>query len=68
MSSHVGEGEYRKKPTDSKKDIYELKRELVPTAPGKELFEKKQPIGRELTTLEIEKLENYSGRLLLVGV
>ncbi len=69
MSSHVGNGEYRKDQIIEEKDFYARKRGLVPTAPEKALFEEKktQPINTEMTPLEIEKLETYACKLLLVG-
>lgn len=71
MSSYVGEeGGYGRK-TGKGKDFYELKRGLVPTGAEKELFEKKPAIiaaSKDVTQEEIEKLEDYTGQLLLVGV
>lgn len=68
MSTYAGEGECMKKPTKGR-DVYELKQGLVPTGAEKELFEKKRrPANAELTPAEIEKLKDYAGQLLLVGV
>lgn len=65
MSSYVGAGEY-KEDRIKEKDFYARRRGIVPKT---ELFEEKRQLSamQELTSLEIEKLENYACKLLLVG-